>query len=159
MQKDSKIYLIGGLILAVIIIGLVIFAGKTSGGPGKLDEFATCIKDSGATFYGAFWCTHCRATKALFGNSAKKLPYVECSTSDGNGQIQICIDKKINSYPTWIFKDGSELTGEVSLQQLSEKTNCPITPGAVVSTSTSATTTVTSATSSAIGTSTTIKLK
>jgi len=142
MQKDSKIYLIGGIILAVLVVGLVLYASKgVKNGPGKLDDFATCLKDEGAVFYGAWWCSHCNATKNLFGKSAKKLPYVECSTADGNSQTQVCKDKKIESYPTWIFKDGSILKGELSLDTLSAKTNCPIIPGGSVATSTFATTT------------------
>lgn len=134
MQKDSKIYLIVGLILAVVIIGFVVYTAKNSNtGPGDLDQFATCLKDEGAVFYGTFWCPHCRATKALFGKSAKLLPYVECSTPDGNAQTQVCIDKKIESYPTWIFKDGSQLHGELTLQALSDKTNCPIYPATTTS--------------------------
>ena len=126
MQKDSKIYLIGGLIVAIAIIGIVVYVAKKNSGPGKLDGFATCLKDQGAVFYGAFWCSHCQATKRLFGSSASKLPYVECSTPDGSGQIQVCTDKKIESYPTWIFADGSQLKGEVTLDQLAEKTGCSI---------------------------------
>lgn len=142
MEKDSKMYLIGGLIIAVVVIGVVFsFSGRTSG-PGQLDGFATCIKDQGAVFYGAFWCPHCIATKALFGKSAKLLPYVECSTPDGNGQTQICADKKIASYPTWIFKDGSELRGEVTLQALSDKTSCPINSVATTSTAIVSSTTI-----------------
>lgn len=147
MQKDTKIILIGGLILAVVIVGLV-FAVRDNSGPGKLDGFATCLKDQGAVFYGTFWCSHCRATKALFGSSAKLLPYVECSTPDGNGQTQVCIDKKIESYPTWIFKDGSQLHGEVTLEALSEKTGCPINSAATIAT-----------TSQQVGASTTINLE
>jgi thiol-disulfide isomerase/thioredoxin len=126
MQKDSKIILIVGLVLAVVAVGSVVFVVKNNAGPGQLDGFATCLKDQGAVFYGAFWCPHCQATKRLFGKSADKLPYVECSTPDGNSQTQICIDKKIESYPTWIFKDGSELRGEVTLDGLSQKTGCSI---------------------------------
>ena len=78
MEKDSKIYLIGGLILAILIIGLVVYGAKKDTGPSKYDDFATALKDDGATFYGAFWCPHCQAMKALFGSAVKKLPYVEC---------------------------------------------------------------------------------
>jgi thiol-disulfide isomerase/thioredoxin len=92
----------------------------------KLDGFATCIKDSGATFYGAFWCPHCQAQKAEFKKSASKLPYVECSQPDGKTQTQVCIDKGISSYPTWYFKDGSKEEGELSLDKLAEKTGCVI---------------------------------
>ena len=120
MQKDSKITLIVGLIIVVAVVGFIVYSVKTPSGPGKYDEFATALKDSGAAFYGAFWCPHCQSEKALFGSSAKKLPYVECSTLDGSSQTQICIDKKIEGYPTWTFKDGIKLTSA------GNPTVCPI---------------------------------
>jgi hypothetical protein len=94
--------------------------------PGKYDAFATCLKDKGATFYGAFWCPHCQDQKKLFGSSVHLLPYVECSTPDASAQTQVCIDKKITSYPTWIFADGSILNGLIPLQQLADKTSCTL---------------------------------
>ena len=128
MQKDSKILLIVGLIMAVGIIGLVVYGVKGNTGPGPLDGFATALKDSGAVFYGAFWCPHCQAQEKDFQASRQTLEniglYVECSTADASGQTQICIDKKIQSYPTWIFADGSQLNGEIPLQQLADKTSC-----------------------------------
>ena len=68
--------------------------------------------------------------EALFGDAEKELPYVECSTPDGNEQLQVCQDKNIESYPTWIFSDDSRLVGEVTLQELSQKTSCVLPPGA-----------------------------
>jgi len=91
---------------------------------GELDSFAKCLKDEGAVFFGAFWCSHCGSQKKLFGTSAKYLNYVECSTSDGNGRTKVCEDKNIESYPTWEFADGSRQSGEVSLEMLAEKTSC-----------------------------------
>ena len=91
--------------------------------PSKLDGFAQCLKNSGAEFYGAFWCPHCQEQKALFGSSKTYLPYIECSNPD-NTQAQICKDKKIESYPTWIFKDGSQVSGKMELQVLADKTQC-----------------------------------
>lgn len=131
MDNNVKIFLgiIGILVLGTIATVIVRGGGgAASGGPGKYDEFAMCLKDKGAAFYGAFWCPHCQAQKKLFGSSAKLLPYVECSTADANAQTQICIDKGIKSYPTWIFADGSQLTGEIPLAQLAEKTSC-VLPG------------------------------
>lgn len=154
MQKDSKIILIIGLIVAVLVIGLVVYVAKNNSGPGKYDAFATCLTDQEAVFYGAFWCSHCIATKALFGKSAKLLNYVECSTPDGQGQTQVCIDKKIEGYPTWVFKDGSRLSGEVTLEALSAKTSCPINPGGAVSVATS---TIIASSSSAMVATTTLK--
>ena len=40
--------------------------------------------------------------------------------------IQICIDKKVEGYPTWEFADGSRKSGEVPLAELSQKTGCPL---------------------------------
>ena len=114
-------------IIVLLVLGAIatfIIQDRGPSVPGKYDAFATCIKDEGAVFYGAFWCEHCQAQKKLFGNSEKLLPYVECSTPDGQGQTQICKDKKIEGYPTWIFKDGSILTGQLPLSTLAEKTSC-----------------------------------
>ena len=58
----------------------------------------------------------------MFGSAAPLLPYVECSTPDGKGQLQVCKDKNVTNYPTWEFADESRLTGERALQELAEKT-------------------------------------
>lgn len=89
-------------------------------------QFAQCLRDKGAIFYGAFWCSHCKTQKALFGDAVSLLPYVECSTPDGRAQKQICIDKKIEGYPTWEFVDGSRLSGERTFAELGEKAACPV---------------------------------
>ncbi len=91
-----------------------------------------CLKDKGATFYGAFWCPHCKAQKKLFGSSAKYLPYIECSTADASGQTKECIDKKIEGYPTWELADGTRIPNDsvdgagVKLETLAEKTGCQL---------------------------------
>jgi thiol-disulfide isomerase/thioredoxin len=126
MNTNVKIF-ISVIILLVVgtIITVIVRNGEVSSTePGKYDSFATCLKEKGATFYGAFWCPHCQDQKKSFGKSAKLLPYVECSTADGNGQTQICLDKNITGYPTWEFADGSRLNGEIPLEQLAEKTSC-----------------------------------
>lgn len=128
MNKNTK-YIIGLVILAIsLAIILPYFNKEEDTGPGKYDEFAMCLKEKGAIFYGAFWCPHCRDQKKLFGNSAKLMPYVECSTADASGQLQVCADKKIEGYPTWEFADGSRITRSMTLQELVDKTSCPLTP-------------------------------
>lgn len=109
--------------LVVIFGGLIAWYKLT---PGPYDNLATCLKDQGVTFYGAFWCPHCQSNKSLFAKSAKLLPYVECSTPDGKGQLDVCKDAGVTSYPTWEFADGTRITGEVDLATLAEKTSCPI---------------------------------
>jgi len=111
------------IIIVLIVAGLVTLLIVQGKKPGKYDGLTQCIKDSGAKFYGAFWCPHCQATKALFGRSAKLLPYIECSDANQK-QIPICDDAGIKGYPTWIFADETRLTGERSLQELAEKTSC-----------------------------------
>jgi thiol-disulfide isomerase/thioredoxin len=114
------------IILAIVIVGSFGATYYLKTLPGKYDTLAQCLKDKGAIFYGAFWCPHCQEQKKMFGNSAKLLPYVECSNPDGKTQTQICIDKKVQSYPTWEFADGSRLTGEHTLAELAEKTGCAL---------------------------------
>lgn len=128
MDKNAKIFIgiVAVLILAVAITAVARKGGGAPASPGVYDEFATCLKDKGAVFYGAFWCPHCQSQKKLFGSSQKLLPYVECSTADGKAQTQACIDKDVKSYPTWEFADGSRLNGEIPLAQLAEKTSCAL---------------------------------
>ena len=124
-MKRKKDLIFWGVLLVVLvaIIGWAVWSNNT---PRKLDGFAQCLKDRGATFYGAFWCPHCQNQKKMFGNSARLLSYVECSTPDGRGQLSVCTDQKVESYPTWRFADGSELTGEIPLSQLAGKTTCSL---------------------------------
>jgi thiol-disulfide isomerase/thioredoxin len=127
MNKNIK-YITGLVGLAIILaIGLSYFNEQADTGPGQYDELAQCLTQKGAKFYGAFWCPHCREQKKVFGNSAKLLPYVECSTPDATGQLQICIDKKIEGYPAWEFADGTFVTHGMTPQELADKTSCPLT--------------------------------
>lgn len=143
MKNKNVIYIVSLLVIAVALAVLLSFFDENrNSGPGEYDTLATCLEEKGAKFYGAFWCPHCRDQKKLFGNSAKLLPYVECSTADAAGQLQVCIDKQIESYPTWEFADGSRLSGTISIEDLAAKTQCPITAPSQTATST-ATTTIT----------------
>ncbi len=93
---------------------------------GLYDAFAKCIASTTTKFYGAWWCPHCREQKTEFGDAAQYLPYVECSTPDGSGELAVCTTIGITNYPTWIFPDGSRLTGTTPLATLAEKTGCAL---------------------------------
>jgi hypothetical protein len=122
-------YIIGGVLLIIIlIVGWRYYATTL---PGKLDSFAQCLTESGAIFYGAFWCPHCQNTKKLFGNSMKYINYVECSTPDGKNRLPICVEKEIEGYPTWVFGDGSRETGELSVVTLGQKSGCTVPASAL----------------------------
>ncbi|MEY2671883.1 MAG: hypothetical protein RL687_300 [Candidatus Parcubacteria bacterium] len=106
MFKSKKnIFIVSVLAIIILVIGVGFIVEKTAK-PGKYDSFAQALKSEGAVFYGAFWCPHCQATKALFGSSKKYVPYVECSTPDSRGQTSECKANKIESYPSWTFKNG-----------------------------------------------------
>jgi glutaredoxin len=117
-------------IIVVAILGLVFGLNKSaSQSPSGISntamaEFGECVTNSGAVFYGAFWCPHCSDQKKLLGEAMESIEYVECSTPDGNSQTRECIDKAIKSYPTWIFGDGSFQTEVLGLSELASKTGC-----------------------------------
>lgn len=126
MNKKNKLnnILIG---LGVVVVAALGYWAYDNSQPGKYDAFAKCLEEKGAKFYGAFWCPHCQAQKALFGKSKEFLPYVECSTPDTKGQQQVCKDKNVQSYPTWEFvtASGTEMvSGERTLSELALKTGC-----------------------------------
>ncbi len=128
IPMDTKLRNLILIIIAVLLVlgVLFYFLWAQENQPSKLDAFAKCINDSGAKFYGAFWCPHCQDQKSLFGSAKQYLPYIECSTPDSNGQLQVCTDQKVKVYPTWHFSDGSVQEGELSLQELADKTKCSL---------------------------------
>ncbi|MGR8949036.1 MAG: vitamin K epoxide reductase family protein [Gammaproteobacteria bacterium] len=69
-----------------------------------LKALAIHLEESGAKFYGAYWCPHCQLQKSAFGASAKRLPYVECTPGGPKGPRDTdCITAEIAGYPTWII--------------------------------------------------------
>ncbi len=97
----------GGIIAVLLVGGLHLhFSGlfDSAAGPEdpQLQALAVHLKDSGAKFYGAYWCPRCQEQKALFEASAKRLPYVECSSGGrGSALTKACAAEKVKSYPTW----------------------------------------------------------
>lgn len=125
MKKNTLIW----SLLGIVVIAGVVWLIQTPTKPGELDSFAQCINDSGAKYYGAFWCPNCKNQEALFGRSTRLLPRTECSTPDGKSQLPVCKEAEIKGYPTWDFPDGSRETGTLSLERLSEKTDCSLPTG------------------------------
>lgn len=71
----------------------------------RLRALAIHLQESDAKFYGTFWCPNCQEQKRLFGRSADRLPYVEC-TPNGRaaGMAFVCVAADISGYPTWIIE-------------------------------------------------------
>jgi hypothetical protein len=110
---------IGRLLLASTL--LLAGAGVTH---ADLTEFARCLTKAGAIFYGTSWCPHCSAQRRMFGSAFPQVAYVECSVNDTKETTAECAQAGVTSYPTWEFRDGSRLTGELSLERLASKTGC-----------------------------------
>ncbi len=128
------------LILVFLISFFVLVAGCTGGNTANdatnsgaklvdntvavnpIDDFAKCLTEKGAKFYGASWCPHCKDQKDSFGISLQYVKYIECATS--SGQTIECDAAGVDRYPTWIFADGSKLTGNLPFDTLAAKTGC-----------------------------------
>ncbi len=123
-MKNERVAIFIVIIAAIVAASLFVVFLKRSQ-PKNYDNFTSCLKDKGANFYGASWCQYCKKQKQLL-NDSRNIPYVECSTPDGGDQTQICKDKNVVSYPTWIFSDGSRLVGIQDPKKLSEQTGCKL---------------------------------
>ncbi|MBM3809059.1 MAG: vitamin K epoxide reductase family protein [Acidimicrobiia bacterium] len=84
------------------------------------------LSDQRVVFYGASWCSHCQDQKRLFGASASRLPYIECSPNGPNGQqLRSCSAAGVRSYPTWVIKGQTYVGVVLTLAQLAEATGFP----------------------------------
>jgi len=118
------------LFLLLPLVGLVTLGVWTRVEAASLANFGRCLKHSGAVFYGASWCPHCRSQRAALAEAMDQVRYVECAVpGDPEGSASECRSANVNSYPTWIFGDGSRLSGELSLGRLAAKTGCELPAG------------------------------
>ncbi len=106
-----------------VVLGLQLhFSGVFDPAAGPEDPhlkaLATHLDESGARFYGAYWCPACQEQKKLFTASVDRLPYVECTPEGRGGPRAVdCLTRGIEQYPTWII-DGQRHTGVVSIERL-----------------------------------------
>jgi len=141
MKKSVKLVL-------VILISLILFlqgcvSSKDSGTEypqEKIDQLAQCLTNNSVVMYGAFWCPHCANTKKRFGSSFGYINYVECDPKclpdeQGNilsackgyeGQPELCLEREIEGYDTWLFPDGTKAIGEPALSLLDQKSGCNV---------------------------------
>lgn len=116
-RRERTILTWGVIIILAIFMAIVFFSSRDSGG----DEYrplAECMTAAGVAMYGTDWCPHCQEQKRLFGKAFKEIRYYNCDYA------KACVEQGVEGYPTWIFADGSRLTGTQPLSVLAEKTNC-----------------------------------
>ena len=83
---------------------------------------AKYLKNNGVVKYSAYWCPNCLDQSELFGKEAyKELNVVECARDGKNSKTQLCIDKKIEGFPSWEI-NGKIIIGVRTLKELSELT-------------------------------------
>jgi len=112
---------IGSAVVVVLVLALH-FGGvfDPAAGPEKpqLKALAVHLGESGARFFGTYWCPNCQQQKALFEASAERLPYVECTPGGRGGPVNpACVANEVTNYPTWIIR-GSRHTGVISVAEL-----------------------------------------
>ena len=121
LLKDKNIFF---LIIGILVLGALITAivkASINASSKKYDDFAQCLASKKLTIYGTSWCSHCNAEKALFGKSFQYVPYVECSESP-----DVCLENKIEGYPTWITENREKYIGELTLGKLSQISGCEL---------------------------------
>ena len=120
----------GALAAVVILVLHANYAAPQAEPTGPEDPMiralAEHLTEKGVLFYGASWCPHCQEQKRLFGNSASRLPYVECNLAGPNApQASACSIAGVRSYPTWVI-NGRAIVGQVlSLAELARTTGFP----------------------------------
>ncbi len=125
-MRRVKKYTLLGIIAIVIVSFLVFLISSNQAKAGPYDSFAQCLTEKGVVMYGAYWCPHCANQKKLFGRSFKYVTYVECASDGKDAQPELCLQKGVESYPTWEINDKVQ-SGEMPLQTLAEKSGCPLT--------------------------------
>jgi hypothetical protein len=125
-MKAKKLILSFGIIIVILSIFVFSMIRKNESVYGKYDEFAKCLTNNGVKMYGAYWCPHCNNQKKMFGDSWKYINYIECSLPNRAGQTEFCKQAGIRAYPTWEFKNGERIEGELTLEQLSQYSNCKL---------------------------------
>jgi len=89
---------------------------RSTSGPAEV-ALAKHLTAIGAVCYSAWWCPHCQDTREQFGSEATELaPFAECSTVERK-QNELCKEKDITGYPTWIIGD-TKYPGYRSLSDL-----------------------------------------
>jgi thiol-disulfide isomerase/thioredoxin len=120
MKKNKLI----AIILSVAIIGILGYMFATYYIDGKKENLSICLTEKRVVFYGAEWCPNCKLQKELFEKHFVNIDYVECSLDASLPQAEICDQKKISKYPTWIQNDDKKLTGIMRLETLAREFGC-----------------------------------
>jgi len=123
MENNNSLKIMGAVVFGALVLTAAFFIlnKKFTEPKVNLDVFAQCLADKSVTMYGTEWCVYCQKEKALFGDSFRLVPYVDCGKEPGK-----CTENKIENTPTWLFPDGHRLIGLQTLEKLSQESSCPL---------------------------------
>lgn len=94
----------GLLALGVVAALQVVLGGVLDRRPEnpRVAALVDHLDQIGARYYGASWCGSCARQTRMFGASASRLPYVECSPQGRGGPVaRECVAAGVSSYPSW----------------------------------------------------------
>lgn len=98
-------WLANGLVVLGVVVALqLVLGGVLDRRPEnpRVAALAEHLQQTGARYYGASWCGSCARQNRLFGASAPRLPYVECSPQGRGGPTaRECTDAGVSSFPSW----------------------------------------------------------
>jgi len=123
MQDNNSIKILVAIVLGALVLtaAFFVFNKKNVIATVNVDEFAQCLANKEITMYGTAWCVYCQKQEAIFGDSFRLVPYVDCGEKP-----EKCTIDKIEATPTWLFPDGHRLVGLQTLEKLSQESGCPL---------------------------------
>ena len=122
MKNGTDMAIVSG-VLTLALLGTLFYSIKTTGyaiaeadASDKMEAFALCVYESGATIYLSS-NSESREQMAMFGNASENLMPRFCE--------DVCERGDISQFPTWIIR-GEKHEGIMSLQQISQLTGCSL---------------------------------
>ena len=103
----------------IFLVGISLFLVACSSG-GTYDTLAECLTNKDAVMYGTEWCSHCKDQKKAFGDSFRKINFVDCDRNP-----DACNDAGVEGYPTWKI-NGENYGGAQPLDRLASLAGCQI---------------------------------
>jgi glutaredoxin len=119
MTKEVPFYKNPWIYGLVIVAALIVILSIPKGS-GEYDTFAKCLTDKGFKMFGTDGCPHCKTQKGLFGNSFKKIDYVNCDFKK-----EECLRNRVEGYPTWKI-NGENRPGVQALEELATFSGCEL---------------------------------
>ncbi|HIH24164.1 TPA: thioredoxin [Candidatus Woesearchaeota archaeon] len=118
-ERNKRIFNLAIISIICLAIVIAVFQALRPEAPGQHDALAKCLTSKGAIMYGTEWCPHCQEQKRLFGTSFRHATFINCDVN-----ADACAMAGVEMFPTWVFADGSSVTGKQELDTLAERTGC-----------------------------------